>query len=60
MSEFPVNVLVQIIESVLHLHDEVNFIENKAKDGGALYIASLGQLKVYPNTTVSFERNEGR
>ena len=49
-----------MIECVLHLHDKVNFIENKAKDGGALYIASLGQLKVFANTVITFEGNIGR
>ena len=49
-----------MVECVIHLHDKVNFIENKAQDGGALYITSLGQIKVFPNTIVTFERNEGR
>lgn len=45
---------------VVEIHDEVNFIENKARDGGALYILSFGQLKVFSNATITFERNEGQ
>ena len=51
---------IQIIGSVAEIHDEVNFVENEGKDGGALYINSFGQLKVFPNTTMTFERNKGQ
>ena len=49
-----------MISCVVELHNEVNFIENEAQDGGALYIRSFGQLKVFPNATITFESNKGR
>jgi len=51
---------LQIIGCVVEIHDEVDFIENEAQDGGALYINSFGQLKVFPNATMTFERNKGQ
>ena len=44
----------------MEIHDEVNFIENEAQDGGALHISSFGQLRVFPNATMTFERNRGQ
>ena len=54
------NFLQQIIGCIAQFHDEVDFIGNEAQDGGALYILSFGQLKTFRNTTIKFERNEGR
>ena len=48
-----------MIGCVVQLHDEIKFIGNEAQDGGALYIITFGQLKIFPDTTVIFERNEG-
>lgn len=45
---------------MVQIHDEVNFIENESRNGGALNIYSFGQLQVYPNTTITFARNKGR
>ena len=49
-----------MIGCIVEFHDEVKFIGNKAKDGGALYINSFGQLKVFPGTVLIFEKNEGK
>lgn len=50
---------VQVIGCVVQIHGEVNFTKNKAQDGGALYIDSFGQLRVYPEATITFEGNTG-
>ena len=42
------------------IYDEMSFIGNEAQDGGALYISSLGQMRVFPNATIKFERNKGQ
>ena len=57
INEFPI---IQIIGCVVQLHDEINFIGNEAQDGGALYIITFGQLKIFSNTDVKFEGNEGQ
>ena len=44
----------------VQIQDEVKFVGNKAKNGGALYIISFAQLKVFPNTTLTVENNKGR
>ena len=49
-----------MIRCVVEIHDEVNFVGNKAENGGALYIISFGQIKVFPDSTLTFEKNEGR
>ena len=49
-----------MIGCVIEIHGEVNFVGNKAKNGGALYVISFGQIKVFPGTALTFERNEGR
>ena len=49
-----------MVGCVVQIHDEVNFIGNNATSGGALYIISFGQVKVYPNTTMTFENNTGQ
>ena len=49
-----------MIGCVVQFKGEVNFIENTANDGGALYIVSFGQMKVFPDTTIMFERNKGK
>ena len=49
-----------MIGCAVQFKGEVNFIENEAKDGGALYIISFGQMKVFPDTTITFERNKGK
>ena len=49
-----------MIGCVVQLRGEINFIGNEAQDGGALYIITFGQLIIFPNTTVRFEKNEGR
>ena len=51
---------VQVIGSVVQIQDEMDFIDNEAQDGGALYINSFGQLRLFPNTTMLFERNKGQ
>lgn len=51
---------LQIIGSLVQIQDEVSFIENEAQDGGALYINSFGQIRIFPNTTLLFERNKGQ
>jgi len=54
------NVNTQIIASVVQIHDKVKFIDNETPDGGALYINSFGQIKMYPNSSITFEQNRGR
>ena len=49
-----------MIGCVVEIHDEVKFVGNKAKHGGALYIVSLGQIKMFPDSALTFENNEGR
>ena len=60
-SEFLTSVIaIQVIGCVVEIHDEVKFVGNKAKHGGALYIVSLGQIKMFPDSALTFENNEGR
>lgn len=49
-----------MIGCVVEIYDEVSFIENEAQDGGALYINSFGQIRIFPNATMKFERNKGQ
>ena len=52
--------MLQVIGSLVQIQDEIDFIENEAQDGGALYINSFGQIRIFPNTTMLFERNKGQ
>ena len=52
--------ILQVIGSLVQIQDEIDFIENEAQDGGALYINSFGQIRIFPNTTMLFERNKGQ
>ena len=49
-----------MIGCVVEIHDEVKFIGNKAKNGGALHIISFGQIKLFPDSALIFEKNQGR
>ena len=49
-----------MIGCVVEIHDEVKFVGNKAKNGGALYIISFGQIKMFPDSVLTFENNKGR
>ena len=49
-----------MIGSLVQIQDEVNFIDNEAQDGGALFVTAFGQLRLFPNTTMLFERNKGQ
>ena len=49
-----------MIGCVVQLRGEINFIGNEAQDGGALYIITFGQLIIFPNTTIRFEKKWGK
>ena len=49
-----------MIGCVVEIHDEVKFVGNKAKNGGALYIVSFGQIRMFSGATLTFDKNEGR
>ena len=53
-------ILYQIIASLVQIHDDVWFIDNETPDGGALYINSFGQIQMFSNSSMTFERNKGR
>ena len=42
-----------MIGCIVEIHDE-------AKNGGALYIISFGQIKLFPDSALTFEKNEGQ
>ena len=49
-----------MIGCVVEIHDKVKFVGNKAKNGGALYIISFGQVRMFSDASLTFENNEGR
>jgi len=53
-------ILYQVIAALVQIHDEVWFINNEAPDGGALYINSFGQIKMFSNSSMTFDSNKGQ
>lgn len=52
-----------VIATLVRVSGSLVFRNNtnvRSLDGGAVYVTSLGQLLVDPQTTVRFDRNEGR
>ena len=49
-----------MIGCVVEIHDEVKFVGNNAKNGGALYILSFGQIRMFSGATLTFEKNKGQ
>ena len=56
-----VSIHSQIIGALVDIHNTMTFEKNTITDvGGALLLESFGQLRVFPQTNILFDRNSGR
>ena len=42
----------------IHVKGSVQFVKNRGKDGGAIYLADISNIILYPGSTLLFERNQ--
>lgn len=55
------SIFIQVIGALVDIHNTMVFEQNTVMDlGGALLIEAFGQLRVFPQTKLLFDRNSGR
>ena len=54
------DVLMQVVSSLVHVNGTLNFVDNLNMVGSALYLSSFGQLLLYSGSELLFKGNKGR